>query len=228
MKLQNSFFLVLAITIVCGVTFSSCSKDDDGSVSVLEEGKKRYEELKKNPDLIEVSFPDVDPGPPFYARVGKFPDAELVFRSKGKVFIPILRGVSCIDKEFNLLDLAHVPNAFFCQLTITGTILIEADAQPGDFPAIGFGQGENVDMWILDEDKFDNAIADGVLTIGELESLQPLMGKGSYAEYNVPRDELGYLLLIEASGTVASTNQKFSFSYVERNRQQVSISLDLK
>jgi len=227
MKFKKFFLLALIMTIIGGMAFSSCKKDDD-SVSVLEEGKKRYEELKKNPDLIEVKFPDVDPGPPFYARLGKFPDSELVFRSNGKVFIPFLRELSCIDEEFNLLNLADVPNAFFCPLTVTGTILIEADAQPGDFPAIGFGQGENVDMWILDEDKFDNAIADGVLTIGELESLQPLMGKGKYAEYNVPRDELGYLLIIEASGTVASTNQKFSFSYVERNRQQVSISLDLK
>ena len=230
MKQMYFKFFVLVMATAFAITSTSCKKDDkEEPVSVLEEGKERYDELRSNPDFIEVGFPsEQEPGPPFYARVGKLPEADLIFYVNEWVFIPFVRQLECVDETFNLLEFFHVPNAFFCPLTVGGSGLTEADAPPGTFPAIAFAEGENVDMWIVEKSKFDAAIADAMLTFGDLEALQPLKGNGKYTEYNVPRPELGHLLVIEARGSIASTNRNFTFSFVERNYQQVSISLELK
>lgn len=227
MKTSNIPFIAIAMAAIFAFSITSCGKDAiEESFSVLEEGTERYEELRSNSDFIEVPFPsEQDPGPPFYARVFKWPETELILEVDGKVFIPFIRQLACVDPDFNLLEFFHVPDAFFCPLSVAGSGLIEPDAPLGTFPAIAFAEGDNVEMWIVEKSALDAAMANGTMTIADLDTLQPLKGFGKYAEYNVPRTELGHLLVIEAGGTIASTNQNFTFTYVERNYQQVSISL---
>ncbi|WP_304517385.1 hypothetical protein [Cecembia rubra] len=219
----------LLINLFIGLTFLiiACSNDDaETTVSELEKARMEYEKLKANPSFIELAFPEDDPGPPFYARIAVLGPDVLLMESNGTVVIPMMRQVECIDPEFNLLDLYHVPNGFFCPLTLSGRGLIEPNAPMGTFPAIAYGEGSNMPVWFVDSGLLANAMADGVLTLPELEALNPRKGVASrYEEYNKPRSEEDYLLVIESEGTMSGTNQKFEYKVISRTKARQDVEL---
>lgn len=222
---QNlNFSKALLVSIVL---LMACANDDaEPMLSELEKARLEYEKLKANPSFIELAFPEDDPGPPFYARIAVLGPDVLLMESNGTVVIPMMRQVECIDPEFNLLDLYHVPNGFFCPLTLSGRGLIEPNAPMGTFPAIAYGVGSNMPVWFVDSDSLANAMADGVLTLPELEALNPRKGVASrYEEYNKPRSEEDYLLVIESEGTIPGTNQRFEYKVISRTKARQDVEL---
>lgn len=128
--------------------------------------------------LRTVSFPEEDPGPPFYARVGLL--LNQIFHDGEYVAIPFMRDPACVPLDFNLLESFHVPGpdgpgAFGCSLVVSGRFLIEPDAAPGTFPFQVSTSGP-ARVWFVPWATFAPAIEDGHLTMAELLSLQPLRG----------------------------------------------------
>lgn len=202
------------------------NEDQQPLVSELEKARLEYEQMKANPAFIELSFPEDDPGPPFYARIAVLGPDVLLMESNGTVVIPMMRQVDCIDPDFNLLDLYHVPNGFFCPLTLAGKGLIEPNAPMGTFPAIAYGGGTNMSVWFVDKNLLAMAMADGILTLPELQGLNPLKGVASrYEEFNKPRTEEDYLLVIESEGTIPGTNQRFEYKVISRTKARQDVEL---
>lgn len=226
MKRIQSYFSMLVFGVIALVC-TACTDDNVvPEISELEKARLEYDQLKANPAFIELAFPEDDPGPPFYARIAVLGPDVLLMESNGTVVIPMMRQVECIDPEFNLLDLYHVPNGFFCPLTLSGRGLIEPNAPMGTFPKIAYGAGINMPVWFVDKAPLANAMADGILTLPELEALNPRKGVASrYEEYNKPRSEEDYLLVIESEGTIPGTNQRFEYKVISRTKARQDVEL---
>jgi hypothetical protein len=224
---RNIYSLPIVTLTVLMLLVVSCSEDDKMPMpSELEKARMDYEQMKANPTFVELAFPEDDPGPPFYARIAVLGPDVLLMESNGTVVIPMMRQVECIDPEFNLLDLYHVPNGFFCPLTLAGRGLIEPNAPMGTFPAIAYGAGSNMPVWFVESGPLSSAMADGVLTLPELEALNPRKGVASrYEEYNKPRSEEDYLLVIESEGTIPGTNQRFEYKVISRTKARQDVEL---
>lgn len=226
MKKATYFNLSMA-TIAWVILVMACTNEDQQPlVSELEKARMEYEQMKANPAFIELSFPEDDPGPPFYARIAVLGPDVLLMEANGTVVIPMMRQVECIDPEFNLLNLYHVPNGFFCPLTLAGKGLIEPNAPMGTFPAIAYGGGTNMPVWFVDKNLLATAMADGILTLPELQGLNPLKGVASrYEEFNKPRTEEDYLLVIESEGTIPGTNQRFEYKVISKTKARQDVEL---
>lgn len=224
---KATYFNFSKAAIVLFLLILACANEDEQPVvSELEKARLEYEKLKANPSFIELAFPGDDPGPPFYARIAVLGPDKLIMESNGTIVIPMMREVQCIDPEFNLLDLYHVPNGFFCPLTLSGKGLIEPNAPMGTFPVIAYGEGSNMPVWFVDRAPLLNAISDGTLTLPELEALNPKKGVASrYEEYNKPRSEEDYLLVIESEGTIPGTNQRFEYKVISRTKARQDVEL---
>jgi hypothetical protein len=189
---MSRFSAAFTIAVVVGIGVT-------GAAVSLEAGEASARRKTRVPPLVQRSIPDEDPGPPFYARVG------MQFFDNGKwLAIPFYRPPECVPPDFNLLEFFHFPGpagpgAFACPVLMSGRLLIEADAPLGTFPRKVWLQGGNVPVWFVASDLFAAAAADGQLTIGELESLQPLKGVASYHEMLQPRDE-DHLIIIVSHG----------------------------
>jgi hypothetical protein len=110
---------------------------------------------------------------PAYARI----TAGEIFHDGEWAVIPLYRPATCIPAEFNLLDFFDIPGAFFCQPQTVQTASIWKNGPPGDpapIHAKSHGLGA-VPVWFVTWAELEAAIADGVLTIGELESLPSLL-----------------------------------------------------
>jgi len=218
--------IFLPVSIFAGLIFlaASCSEDENvPQKSDLEMAIEEYAQLKANPAFIEFSVPDGNPGPPFYARIADMGLERLFLENESVVAIPMMRQVECIDPEFNLLDFFHVPNAFFCPLTVTGRGLIEPNSPPDRFPEIAYLESSDMPFWFVNKQALYAAIDDGVLTLSELEALNPKKGVASrYIEYNKPRSEEDHLLVIEAEGRIAATNENFELKLASRNKRTQS------
>jgi hypothetical protein len=222
----KNYFLFKAILGIFIVALACSNEDVQPELSEIEKARLEYEQLKANPNFIELTFPGDDPGPPFYARIAILGPDKLLMESNGTIIIPMMREVACIDPEFNLLDLYHIPNAFFCPLTLSGKGLIEPNAPMGTFPVIAYGSGTNMPVWFVDSAPLLNAIADGVLTLTELNALNPKKGIASrYEEFNKPRTEQDYLLVIESEGTIVGTNQRFKYIVTSTTKANQDVEL---
>ncbi len=209
----------------------ACTKNDDQGESHIELAKKEYEQLKASGNYIEFSTPDEqNPGPPFYARIAEMSVEERLFMESGNtVIIPMMRNVECINPEFNLLQFFDVPAAFGCSLTVYGKGLIEPDAPPTAFPIIAYLQSENMPMWFVEKEPLLNAMQDGILTIAELEGLNPKKGVASwYLEYNKPRTTEDHLLVIESRGTIPATGQTFEYTAYSITKAQQKVELSFQ
>ncbi|WP_291779580.1 hypothetical protein [Cecembia sp.] len=219
----------LSIKLFVGISFLflACANDDvQPALTELEKARMEYDQLKANPAFIELAFPKDDPGPPFYARIAVLGPDVLLMESNGTVVIPMMRQVECIDPEFNLLDLYHVPNGFFCPLTLSGRGLIEPNAPMGTFPVIAYGAGSDMPVWFVESGPLASAMADGVLTLPELEALNPKKAVASrYEEYNKPRSEEDYLLVIESEGSISGTNQRFEYKVISKTKAKQDVEL---
>lgn len=177
--------------------------------------------------LVRLSMPEEDPGPPFYARVGL-----QILESDRWVAIPFYRAPECVPPTFNLLDFydfpgPNGPGAFACPLLTAGFLLIESDAPLGTFPKRAVFNSSGTPIWFVNTPAFHAATRDGVLTMGELEALRPLLGLATrYHETLLPRGE-DHRINISAEGML-DDGGSFSFHVVHIGDRMVSIDIDLK
>jgi hypothetical protein len=150
--------------------------------------------------LVVRGIPDEDPGPPFYARVGI-----QLLHDGDWLAIPFYRDPACIPDDFNLLEMFHFPGpmgpgAFACPLVLTGRLLIEPDAPLGTFPRQVVLKGEAVTFWFVSLTAFEEAAADGVVTLPELADLEPIEGIAARFHETLHPREGNHRIIINAAG----------------------------
>lgn len=133
-------------------------------------------------ELVRVEAVD---GPPFYARFGEnetFSDGETVA-------VVFYRSPDCIPDEFNLNAFFDFPSesgpgAFGCAPPTTDVVEYWA-GEPGSGPAPAIsemtGKGA-VPVWFFAAEDIESALADGVVTISDLEGI-PSRRVGTAATY---------------------------------------------
>lgn len=127
---------------------------------------------------VMLRFPGEGPGAPYYANVEK----PFMWHTEQWAAIVFLRHPACVRTNFNLLDLLDIPAAFACPMTVSGFELYD---KPGDaVPRQTLITGSAVPVWFVPWNDpagkdLQTAIADGVLTMSELEALAPLKGVAS-------------------------------------------------
>ena len=140
----------------------------------------------------------VDPQPlPYYARIPT---------GTGE-WTPVIfyRPADCIPENFNLLNFFDPPRAFGCgPMTVDGFAIWETgpglDPAPMQANVRGLGA---VPIWFVRTEDYLAAREDGVVTIGELEALDPLMGVASrFTQTLHPEGANNNVLVINATGTL--------------------------
>ena len=140
----------------------------------------------------------VDPQPlPYYARIPT---------GTGE-WTPVIfyRPADCIPENFNLLNFFDPPRAFGCgPMTVDGFAIWETgpglDPAPMQANLRGLGA---VPIWFVRTEDYLAAREDGVVTIGELEALDPLMGVASrFTQTLHPEGANNNVLVINATGTL--------------------------
>jgi hypothetical protein len=115
---------------------------------------------------------------PAYARIA----TGEIFHNDDWAVIPFYRPPTCVPSSFNLLAFFHVPNAFFCEPQTVQVATIWRNG-PGidDAPIMAKLRGlGDMPVWFVSWPELEAAIADGVLTIGELEDLPSLIGTATF------------------------------------------------
>jgi hypothetical protein len=219
------YFFFLALLII---TAQSCS-NPEFTESIGENNMVGHETLlhefrsaQTDRGNKKVKFPSEDPGAPLYARTGEI--LNQFFVTDGWLVIPFYRTPECIREDFNLLTIFDVPAAFGCPLTVEGFYMIEKGAPQGTFPIIVQSNGSAVPVWMVRWDDFLATTADGILTIEELRSLNPLMGTANkFHETLRPRME-NHLVQINASGYLTD-GRSFRFHVTHKGSETSSIGL---
>ena len=114
---------------------------------------------------------------PFYARL----ERGGILHTDDWAGIVFYRPPACIPEDFNLLDFFDIPRVFDCNPPTTEGIGIwehgpGIDAAPLLVELHGLGA---VPVWFVRWPALQAAVADDTLTIGELASLQPLVGSAT-------------------------------------------------
>jgi hypothetical protein len=128
---------------------------------------------------------DSDGQVPFYARAPR----DGIINDGEWAVVVFYRPAACIPAEFNLLDFFDFPGptgpgAFGCNPPTTDSVEYWQNGPGIDFAPLkakfqGLGA---VPVWFVSWPEMERAVADDVLTIGELESLPSLL-KGSAGYY---------------------------------------------
>jgi hypothetical protein len=111
---------------------------------------------------------------PFYARIGP---GEIVPNDGELAAIVFYRPPSCVRADFNLLEFFDIPGAFLCGPPTTEGFTIWRNGpgvDPAPLHAVNRGLGD-VPVWFVSWPELQTAMADGVLTIGELAALPSLL-----------------------------------------------------
>ncbi len=134
---------------------------------------------------------------PFYARV---------VTGTGE-WTPVIfyRPVDCIPETFNLLTFFDPPRVFRCgPMTVAAFAVWENG--PGLDPAPRQGRQRGlgaVPIWFVRTDAYVAARQDGVVTIGELEALDPLTGVAErFTETLHPEGANNNVLVVNATGAL--------------------------
>jgi len=155
---------------------------------------------------VRVTVPQPDPGIPAYARA--FPGAKQFFHNGEWLAIPFYRSPSAIPSDFNLLTFFHFPGpngpgAFATPILIKGFFIIEPNAPLGTFPMVAVSTGDAVPIWFVRWSDYRAAMADNVVTIGDVIAMQPLRGIATtFRETLKPRIN-DHLTVITANGKLA-------------------------
>lgn len=119
---------------------------------------------------------------PFYARFG----IGEIFDDGEWTTIIFYRSPECIPEEFNMMEFFHFPTdtdpgAFACQpATTDGYEIWEGEPGAGPAPKRAYLRGRGaVPVWFVNSDELSKIDSDGVVTIDELLSLDPLTGTAS-------------------------------------------------
>lgn len=182
-------------------------------------------------ELVANEIPAEDPGPPFYARVS--PIMNELFFSDGWLVIPFYRDPACIPPSFNLLDLYHFPSesdagAFACRALVTGVTYKEPAAPATAFPKEVTMEGSgSVQIWFVQEAAARQAIADGSLTLAELEELGPLVGIATtFDEELRPRAE-DHLIAIRSNGELMDGRSfRFDLRHIGETIEQITVAIE--
>jgi hypothetical protein len=116
--------------------------------------------------------------PPFYARL----ERGIIYTDGKQVAVVFYRPPDCIPADFNLLDFFDFENVWGCLPATTEGFAVVKDPTANDPPIqqVLHGLGA-VPLWFVSLEEYEQAIADDVLTIGELRSLPSLeIGYASY------------------------------------------------
>jgi hypothetical protein len=179
--------------------------------------------------LVRVTFPDPDPGVPLYARLGN--PANQIFHNERWLVVPFYRNPDQVPANFNLLELYAFPGptgpgAFGATLLITGQYMIERGAPLGTFPKVAVSTGTAVPVWFVDWSTFRSAMADNVVTMGELRAMNPLRGVATrFSETLRPR--IGdHLLVLSAAGTLTDGRRfDVQVTHVESTTRNLRIDI---
>ena len=126
-------------------------------------------------------YPGESPGPPYYALL----DRGYVPNDGVWAGIVFVRSPECVPSGFNLLDFLNPPAAFGCALTVEGEAWWHDPLVPPAFQLHERGTGA-VPVYFVRWSEIETAIADDLLTIGELQSLPSLLiGSASYLQHVV-------------------------------------------
>ena len=153
--------------------------------------------------MVRITVPDPDPGLPACARA--FPGANQFFHNGEWLAIPFYRAPAAIPADFNLLEFFHFPGAngpgaFATPILIKGFYLIEPNAPRGTFPLLAVSTGDAVPIWFVRWSDYRAAMADNVVTIGDVIAMRPLRGIATkFNETLKPRLD-DHLTIITASG----------------------------
>lgn len=121
---------------------------------------------------------------PFYARL----ERGITYTDGEKVTIVFYRPPGCIPSNFNLLDFFDFANAWSCLPPTTDGFTVWGDGiAPVQQELHGLGA---VPVWFVSLADYQLAVADDVLTIGELASL-PSLKNGSASFYQETLHPLG-------------------------------------
>jgi len=159
-------------------------------------------------------YPEDAPGPIYYALLGR----GFVPNDGTWAGIVFLRSPACVPADFNLLDEFDPPRAWGCDLKTEGEQFWHDLSEPPPFQLRDRGLGA-VPVYFVRWSEIQAAIADDVLTIGELESLPSLMvGSASFLEHvvhntNQPTNH-GHETLV-SRGTLED-GRTFEFRYNEK------------
>lgn len=164
---------------------------------------------------IILRFPGEQPGPRYYALFGR----GFAPNDNGWAGIVFVRSPSCVPAGFNLLDWFDSPaTAWACELTVEGEAWWHDVSAPPPFQQHERGLGA-VPVYFVRWSELQAAIADDVVTIGELEGLPSLLiGEASFLEHivhntNQPTNH-GHETLV-ARG-VLEDGRSFEFRYNEK------------
>ena len=164
---------------------------------------------------IIVRFPEEQPGPRYYALFGR----GFTPNDNGWAGIVFVRDPSCIPAGFNLLDWFDAPPvAWACELTVEGEAWWHDLSAPPPFQTHTRGVGA-VPVYFVRWSELQAAIADDVITIGQLESLPSLLiGHASFLQQiahntNQPTNH-GHETLV--SRGVLEDGRSFEFRYNEK------------
>ena len=119
---------------------------------------------------IILHHPGESLGPPYYALFGR----GFIPNDNGWVGAVFIRSPSCVRPAFNLLDQFDRPAALSCQLTVEGEEWWHSLSAPPPFQIREYGLGA-VPVYFVRLSELTTAIADDILTIGELHSLPSLL-----------------------------------------------------
>lgn len=158
---------------------------------------------------VRTEIPGEDPGPPFYARVERQAvHTEIVPHTDEWAAVVFYRNPACVPADFNLMDLFHVPNAFFCGLTIDGFEIWRNGPPPIDpAPMMAEFNGLGaVPIWFVSWPELQAAVADDTLTMTELSAMDSLI-VGSATNFHETLHPTGGAknpkLIMTASGTLS-------------------------
>jgi hypothetical protein len=120
---------------------------------------------------VRTTFPP--PNAPFYAELGPGPNA---IHDASWAAIPFYTQPSCVPSDFNLLNFFDIPRAFDCPLTVTGFSIWKNGPPPVDpAPIQNILEGTGaVHIWFVRWNELQAGMADGVLTITELQAMPSL------------------------------------------------------
>ena len=159
-------------------------------------------------------YPGESPGPAYYALLS----SGFAPTDGGWVGIVFVRAPACVPAGFNLLDWFNGPVAWGCTLTVEGEAWWHDLSAPPPFQYHERGLGA-VPIYFVASSELQAAIADGVLTIGELQGLPSLIiGYASFLQHvvhntNQPTSH-GHETLV-ARG-VLEDGRAFEFRYNEK------------
>lgn len=122
---------------------------------------------------IKLRFPEEDPGGPVYARV----ERPFLLHTDQYAAIIFYRDPGCVPEDFNLMDNVDLEGfpvnarAFQCPLTMNGFQIWTTYPFPGPPNLVLTSGAGAVPVWFVAWTELRGALADDVLTIGELRSL---------------------------------------------------------